>query len=376
MIYDVAVVGLGPAGGLAACHLARAGLQVLALDRAPLPRDKPCGGALSLRAVRLLDFPMEVAVATLSAVTFTRGFGRAVPIASPAPFALMTHRAEFDHALARRAAAAGAVIRAGERLTRAWAGPEGLGLETSRGSYRARFLLGADGARSTTAALLRFPVSKQFTRSFEACTRPVRRYEEVAGIEFGHVPAGYAWVFPKGASASVGVMSPALHTTALGEAFVAALRGYGLDSAGVRRQGALIPHLRSPARSLRQGRALLAGDAAGLADAFLGEGIFYALRSGRLAATAIMRACLEGEEALDAYPQAVARELLPDLRSAAWLARLVYRLPGLWYRILERVPWGIEAYLGVLRGERDYPGLLRLMGREALRLIRRRGSGR
>ena len=103
---------------------------------------------------------------------------------------------------------------------------------------------------------------------------------------------------------------------------------------------------------------LLAGDAARLADPFLGEGIYYAVRSGSLAAGAL----LAGRDRADVvvqYETAIAEAIWPDLRAASRIAALFHRTPRWWHRVLSRMPGSLTQYVAVLTGEESYAGLLR-----------------
>ena len=116
--YDVAVIGAGPAGSVTAIHLARGGARVLLLDKARFPRDKPCGGGLTLRAVRQLPVdPGPVVEHEVDRMEFRLGWrGRFERAGKRGPFVLMTQRRRLDQYLAEQAAAAGAVFRDGVKV--------------------------------------------------------------------------------------------------------------------------------------------------------------------------------------------------------------------------------------------------------------------
>src|SRR5437868_4876127 len=110
--HDVAVIGAGPAGSTAAYRLARAGACVLLVDKARFPRDKPCGGGITLRALRLLPFPVDPVVEDrVDRFELRLGYGKRFERSSDAPLALMTQRRRLDHFLAEQAATAGADFR-------------------------------------------------------------------------------------------------------------------------------------------------------------------------------------------------------------------------------------------------------------------------
>jgi flavin-dependent dehydrogenase len=145
--YDAIVVGAGPAGSLAAYRLASAGATVLLLDRARFPRDKPCGGGVTIRALNELPFAIDPVVEGVVdrfelRLRYRHSFSRR----APAPLALMTQRRRLDAYLVERAVAAGAEFRDGVRVSRVAQGEVG--------GDSARVVIGADGANGVTARSL------------------------------------------------------------------------------------------------------------------------------------------------------------------------------------------------------------------------------
>jgi flavin-dependent dehydrogenase len=173
-------------------------------------------------------------------------------------------------------------------------------------------------------------------------------------IELGHASGGYCWAFPKRDVASVGAMvgrTAARSASRCLEAFLGA-GGLGHRSPA-RTHGALIPLHAGDSAPLYHGRALLTGDAAALVDPLLGEGIYYAILSGQLAARAILSGERNGGD-LAWYQTAISAEITPELEAAGRLSRLAYRLPWLWFKALRRRPGAIDFYRKVLMGEESY----------------------
>jgi geranylgeranyl reductase len=294
--FDTVVVGGGPAGATAATDLARRGHAVLLLDRAG--RIKPCGGAIPPQLIREFEIPDRLLVARVTAARMVSPAARRVDMPIDGGFVGMVDRDVFDEWLRERAAAAGAARQAGifERLDRDADGVAVVRYRAQGGaalSVRARTVIGADGAVSAVARqavpgagevpyvfayheIVRSPASD--TVDFDGARCDVY-YQGVLSPDF------YAWIFPHGETTSVGVGS-AHKGFSLRHAVGALREATGLDATEtVRREGAPIP-LR-PLRRWDNGRdVVLAGDAAGVVAPASGEGIYYAMAGGRLAAEA------------------------------------------------------------------------------------------
>jgi geranylgeranyl reductase len=303
--YDVVVVGGGPAGATAAAALAARGRRVLLLDRGG--RIKPCGGAIPPALIDGFDIPDSLLVARVTAARMVSPASREVDMPIVGGFVGMVDRETFDPFLRARAAAVGAVCRTAtfERIERDADGTAAVLFRPAPGAplerVRARAVIGADGARSA--------VARQCVPG-GGRVRHVFAYHEIvsapaAGGGFDGArcdvyyqgrlsPDFYGWVFPHGATASVGAGS-ARKGFALRRAVGELRATAGLQGvATLRREGAPIP-LR-PLRRWDNGRDIvLAGDAAGVVAPASGEGIYYAMECGRLAAEAVDAFCASGD---------------------------------------------------------------------------------
>jgi geranylgeranyl reductase family protein len=373
--YDVIVVGAGPAGSVTAYRLARAGASVLLLDRARFPRDKPCGGGLTIRAVRQLPFSVDPVVEdVVDCVELGVGYKRRWERTSPNTLILMTQRSRLDAYLAEQAVDAGAEFRDGTRVAHVEADDRGAVVD----GIRADVVIGADGANGVTA------------RSLGLCEQPAHgvalegnlshddvdpaRYRGRIVLEIGTVRGGYGWVFCKGDHVNVGVGGWEYEGPRLREHLHRLCTEYGLPEdrlQGLR--GFRLPIAR-PRSRLAKGRALVVGDAAGLVDPFSGDGMHEAFLSARLASEAVLD-LLAGKAAdLVQYETRLAEELAFQLE-VSWSAKVALdRFPRVLFELgrTDAIQRGLQK---LARGELKPEASRRRSraGRRALSLLGRGG---
>jgi geranylgeranyl reductase family protein len=327
--FDAIVVGAGPAGSTTAYRLARAGARVCLLDRARFPRDKPCGGGLTLRAVRELPFSVEPVVED-RVDTLELGFRYRHRWSGDGakPLILMTQRLRLDAFLAEQAAAAGADFREGVKVLSVDAAGT-VSLDGAR--LAADVVVAADGANGVTARSLGLPahehgVALEGNVSYGPVSR--ERFGGRAVVELGVVAGGYAWVFPKGDHVNVGVGGWQSEGPRLRERLRELCGAFAIDEAAVRDlRGHRLP-MRGASRRPVSGRVLLVGDAAGLVDPLSGDGMYEAFVSGRLAAETILAG-----GGLEPYAERFAATFAP-LEAVSWRAKLAFeRFPRLAFRL-------------------------------------------
>ncbi len=302
-MYDLTVVGGGPAGAICARHAAEAGLEVVLIDKAHHPRDKPCGGALGPQSIQSLDFDISSVIEqTFNAAVVHTPSGKKVILTSERLIGHTVTRSEFDALLLQKAVDAGVEVVQGVEV---------VGLEQLRSgvralavgdSYKSHLLVGADGVNGVVARELgvRTKWSPDQIALCMTATVPmsssevksVMRTNEVDGtpaieLFFGQVSWGYGWCFPKKKEINIGIgcrVDKLENLQKTWERFVSKLeeeKKLELDVSN--KVSYRLPLGDKLSRSIGR-RGVLIGDAAGLVSPLTGEGISYAMQSGKLAA--------------------------------------------------------------------------------------------
>jgi geranylgeranyl reductase family protein len=337
---DVAVVGAGPAGSTAAYRLAAAGARVVLLDRQRFPRDKPCGGGLTMRGVGLLPYDVSPVVEDrVDRVLLRLRFGRTREQRFPDPVALMTQRRRLDHFLVERAAEVGADVRDGVRVRGVEANGNAMSVDVEGGRLSAAVVLGADGANGVCSKVLGLGADRAFAIAYEG---NLAVDAESAGghrgrmtLEIGTVPGGYGWIFPKGDHLNVGVGGWAAEGPRLRDHLdtLCAQHDIRLDALTSLR-GHRLPMRRSWGLTAR-GRAAVVGDAAGLVDPLSGDGMFEAFLSSKLASEAALDVLAGRAAGMEPY-QARLQWALAGHSATAWAAKLALeRATTLTYHTLQ-----------------------------------------
>ena len=366
--FDVVIVGAGPSGAWTAQRLASRGARVAILDPSH-PREKPCGGGLTGRALELVRSAIEPA--SLASVRVTgarfsqRGQSAYVDLAGDNPAALplvVTGRRTFDAALLTAAVRAGvthlprrasAIARSGARWT----------IATREGAHDADWLIGADGANS----LVRRHVSRPFARedlSIAAGYYVHGLTSTQIDVAFEDSPPGYLWSFPRPDHLAVGICAQADESTSahlLSQARAWIERNVTEHAGGsLERYGWPIPSLGEKALAAERSGGpgwMLVGDAAGLVDPITREGIFFALQSAEIAADALLR----GGRQWETYVARVRGEIHDELLRAARVKGRFFRphFVNLLVKALNR-SGRIRAVMGdLVAGRQTYDGLRR-----------------
>jgi len=354
--WDAIVVGAGPGGSTAAYDLAAAGADVLLLDRARFPRDKPCGGGVLVSALRMLPYSLDpVTEQTIHAFRVRYKRRWEFEHRYPEPLAIMTQRSRLDAYMAEQATARGADLRDASPVR----GIEGGTVTLANGDvHEGAAIIAADGANGIvrrTLGLPRLRGAVALEGNAARSEQPAgKRWSDAVGLELGSMPGGYGWVFPKDDHCNVGLggfpgAAPTLRDELSRYASCESFDGASLTEL----RGHHLP-LRDPDSALVSGRVAFVGDAAGLIDPLSGEGIGNAIRSGQLAAEAALEALSGRASDLSAYRDRVETEIEPELRVARQLQALFHQCPWPYVQLLRHSDRFWTAFCRIVRGESTY----------------------
>ena len=266
---------------------------MLLADKATFPRDKPCGGGLTMRAVRLLPFSVDPVVEDRTTrVRFGLDFAHRFERRLDDPLVLMTQRTRLDAFLAEQAAEAGADFRDGVRVADLVAAEHGVEATVNGSKVAANHALLADGANGTSTRAVGLDDGRDYGVALEAnVPYGVVSEDEYRGLlclELANVPGGYGWVFPKGDHVNVGVGGWEREGPRLRTHLARFCREYGIPESSLENvRGHRLPLIHARAR-VAEGRVALLGDAAGLVDPLSGDGIYEAFLSAKLATEALL----------------------------------------------------------------------------------------
>ncbi len=393
ILFDVAVVGAGPAGASAALKLGQAGLRVLLLDKAKsFPREKPCGGGITARALtrlpHLRDILAGISVNNISKMYLESPDGTGMEYVDPAgdPLLYLVRRIEFDAALFHRASAV-AEIALGATVTTMVTDSQAVHLSTADGrDFHARLVIGADSANSVMARLsgLRTgEVHGQFavdmmeeTPYAQLDTKYKDRVTLLLTLQTSY---GYGYIFPKETHINLGFGSGpeyfVEHVRGRARehhlAFVEQMkqRGFAAGESRPENYRAFPIPISGPLEKTYADRVLLAGDAAGMVNAFSAEGIYFAMVSGDLAADAAI-AAMEADRfdarQLSRYQASWEREIGGELRHSVAIQRRLFTQPGRVDSLMRRAqadPELLRLLCGYAMGFATYEELRRHMAR-------------
>ena len=363
--YDVIIIGAGVAGASAAYELARNGAEVLVLEKEKLPRYKTCGGGIVHRAIEKLPFNIDgVVERNFNTIDiYDHETNLLFNVTREKPVIIMMMRADLDNLIISEAVKRGAKVNDGVKAIRVVNNNEDVEVVTGSTTLKADFVIAADGASGISAKIS--GMNKNIFRA-PAIECEVYLpddkfdyYKKSTRFDFGFIPHGYAWVFPKRNHLSVGIASMKKLKVNLNDYLKKyfAMLGFN-DIANIEKHGHLIPinllHLKPVFK-----RILLTGDTIGLADPITTEGISYAIESGQLAAKAVIEGSKDKIKVEKIYTKSL-KPLFNELKYARILAWFVHGSPYIRRFVFKHYGKKLSELLAdVIMGEIKYSRLMK-----------------
>jgi geranylgeranyl reductase family protein len=331
-VFDIAVIGAGPSGAMAAYTAAKAGLSCVLIEKETLPRYKICGGGLVGRGLDRVPFDLSSVIHGQfhSIEVYSNRYNHCSVAKSDKPIISMVMRDQFDAFLTSQAVAQGTLLLAGQALQGLDLGEETHQLHTTQGSLHARAIIAADGATSPTAKLA------GWTQDTRVCI-PALEYEvqtdratferlsQSVRFDMDAIGQGYGWNFPKAQHLSLGV--GALKKGGklqLKTSCAEYIQQLGVQEVLQQSQHGYIIPVAPRTDGFVKNRVFLTGDAAGLADPLTAEGISNAISSGIWAAKALVDTRMDCAAAELAYLHALKTGILDQNLVASKLADWFY----------------------------------------------------
>ncbi|MBU2650477.1 MAG: NAD(P)/FAD-dependent oxidoreductase [Bacteroidetes bacterium] len=369
--FDVAIIGAGPSGSLAAMNLAGKGIKTLILEKETLPRYKACGGGLVYRTRNWLkeSAGLEIPDSIIESESFQAGFrihanNLMFEVKRNVPIITMVMREQFDYWLTMQAVNQGAELVDNTKVLSIKKDIDFL-ITTTGGVFCAPVVVLASGALGKI--LFESDADKQLITGFHNYREMMPALEAeipmsdnelfpFARFDLDMNKGGYGWVFPKKTSYSVGLVVNKKSRTNLNRLLGDYLRLLKLDQVKPTIvKGHTIPY-QAWANSISVQGILKTGDAMGLADPVVGEGLSNALQSGWMAAEAIIESGLDPRLSEKVYLNKLGLKILPQLKIATRLAGILYNQPKLSKMIFRTKGQEIaENFTEVFLGNRDYP---------------------
>jgi geranylgeranyl reductase family protein len=341
-MLDLIIIGGGPSGSSAAQKAASAGLNVLLFEKEKFPRYKPCGGAVSERALSYIGhgIPDSLIENEIFGVRIQYE-GQTIEGLKQDRIAILTARDAFDNYLLEEARAAGAEVRFEKILDFTEEDAQVRVTSQENGEFTAKYLIIAEGAQGN----LKFKIKNRYSKDqygFGIVTEIKRSAQNKSCVprnliefQFGITPTGYGWIFPHKNHYSVGIVDLASHMKNGRTKVCNYLREHNFPPDSPLK-GHIIPW-GWPNGKLAGRRTLLCGDAGGFVDSFSGEGIAYAIRSGQIAAEKIAEIVREKRRStLASYEKACREEFDENLHYSHTVAKYIYKFPALLFNVFTR----------------------------------------
>ncbi|MCF6094717.1 geranylgeranyl reductase family protein [Microaerobacter geothermalis] len=360
-IFDVIIVGAGPGGSCLAAKLAQGGYDVLLLEKCSLPRYKVCGGGITKRAFNKM--PIDISSVIRDEVdTFEvelNGENQRV-FRHGNPFVFSVMRDELDYLLVNYAISCGADLKTGAFVKDVVEHEDKVIVTTRDQVYEARYVVGADGVNSLVAKQVGLMAQRRKASALEYEIQvddlELEKYKGRIVIDYGIIPYGYAWIFPKKNHLSVGIGSYTFAHQEMPKLLMKFMSRRQLSGKFLSAKGSFLS-AGGVQQPIMTNRVALIGDAAGLVEAFAGEGIYYAIWSGELLYERLKESLDGNAEAFLRYQLDVDAQILAELKIIERMAHLFYQNTRMAHQVITRFPQLMTFGFEVLEGTVSYKAM-------------------
>ncbi len=360
--FDVAIIGSGPSGASTAFHLAKKGISTVIIEKEKLPRYKTCGGGFVFRGRKNMPFDISnVIEREFNTVDIFLGKKLHFQTVRKDPTITMIMRDSFDNLIVEEAKKLGVTLLENNKLTAITFKDKKAYLTTSETEISASFVIAADGALSPTAKMAGWDKETRklipaLEYEVEVPEEDFNRLKDEVRFDIDAIPYGYAWNFPKKNHLSVGVASTKKAKINLKKYYQEYLKTIGITTILKESQHGFQIPIAPRTDGFVKNNVFLIGDAAGFADPITAEGISNAIYSGVLVAEAISESNLHLEKAKELYLEKLEAKLLPEIKTALWLAKWFYEQKTIRNVMLKKYGQRFsEAMADIFHGERSYP---------------------
>ncbi|KAA5808390.1 geranylgeranyl reductase family protein [Thermoanaerobacterium thermosaccharolyticum] len=373
-MYDVIIVGGGPAGSTLARKLSVQGLKVLLIEKHTIPRYKACGGGITPRCYKLLDLDISEYIEDITyKIDFKFPNDKTTVLETEKPIIYQVDRTKFDKYLIDKANESGCEIHDGETVFDFYNNDKEVVVMTDKGEYETRILVGADGINSTVAYkanLLNGKKGIALESEIYVDNSDIERLNGEVVVDFNAIKYGYGWVFPKKDRLSIGVgtflnkaseikksLSKMIDENVVGDIEERKIYGHQLS----------FPDGRNG--TFNTDKIMLIGDATRLADPFTGEGIYNALLTANISFDVIKKH-FNGKCELDEYTFRLNREVVPDVGWAYRLAQFTYNNMDFIEKSVKFFPNVLAYFIDIMMGDNNYINYKLKVPLYALHIIR------
>lgn len=362
-LFDVAIIGSGPAGASAALELSKNGISTVIIEKEVLPRYKTCGGGLVFRGRKSIPFDISSVVEKefYQVDTYFAKTDLKFTSKSDKPIISMIMRDAFDNLIVEKAKENSVTLLQNHKVTAISFGDLQI-IHTSQGDVQAKFIIAGDGALSPVAKIAGWKETRTVIPALEyEIEVPLADFERLSQnvrFDVDAVPYGYGWCFPKKnhLSIGVGVFVKKKQKIDLKKYYEAYLKTLGINEIITEEAHGFVIPVSPRTDTFVQKNVFLIGDAAGFADPIVAEGISNSILSGILAAQSIVESNLDAVLASELYHKKLEENMLPEIRTGVILAKFFYEKKVLRNLFVKKYGQYLsDAMTDVFMGLRTYP---------------------